>query len=76
MVVDKESKVELRMITVDRALGDKWLITSGLNAGDTLIVEGTQKVRPGIPVKAVPVNTGNKEDQSVSKTGPTPAKAK
>jgi len=75
MVVDKESKVELRMITVDRALGDKWLITSGLNAGDTLIVEGTQKVRPGIPVKAVPVNTGNKEDQSVSKTGPTPAKA-
>ena len=76
MVIDKESKVELRMITVDRAIGDKWLITSGLTAGDTLIVEGTQKVRPGIPVKAVPVNTGNKEDQSVSKTGPTPAKAK
>jgi membrane fusion protein, multidrug efflux system len=75
MVVDKESKVELRMITVDRALGDKWLITSGLTAGDTLIVEGTQKVRPGIPVKAVPVNTSNKEDQSVSKTGPIPAKA-
>lgn len=75
MVIDKESKVELRMITVDRAIGDKWLITSGLTAGDTLIVEGTQKVRPGIPVKAIPVNTGNKEGQSVSKTGPPPAKA-
>lgn len=75
MVVDKESKVELRMITVDRAIGDKWLITSGLAAGDTIIVEGTQKVRPGIPVKAVPFNTGNKEGQSVSKTGPPPAKA-
>jgi membrane fusion protein (multidrug efflux system) len=75
MVVDKESKVELRMITVDRAIGDKWLITSGLTAGDTLIVEGTQKVRPGIPVKAVPVNTGDKEGQGVSKIGPPPAKA-
>jgi membrane fusion protein (multidrug efflux system) len=75
MVVGKESKVELRMITVDRAIGDKWLVSSGLGAGDQLIVEGIQKVRPGVPVKAVPVNTGNKEGQDVSKTGPPPAKA-
>jgi membrane fusion protein (multidrug efflux system) len=75
MVVDKENKVELRIITVDRAIGDKWLVSSGIAAGDTLIVEGTQKVRPGMPVKTVPFNPGNKEGQGASKAGKPPAKA-
>jgi membrane fusion protein, multidrug efflux system len=75
MVVDKESKVEARMITVDQAIGDKWLVSSGLGAGDTLIVEGTQKVRPGVPVKTIPFDAKNKEGQSASKTGQPPAKA-
>ena len=76
LIVDEEGKVEQRMITVDRAIGDKWLVSSGLAAGDKLIVEGIQKVRPGIPVKAVPFDTGNKEAQSAAKTVPPPAKAK
>jgi membrane fusion protein (multidrug efflux system) len=75
MVIDKESKVELRIITVDRAIGDKWLVSSGLAAGDTLIVEGTQKVRPGVPVKAVPFKTSSKEGQGAPKTGQPDAKA-
>jgi membrane fusion protein (multidrug efflux system) len=75
MVVDKESKVDLRMITVDRAIGDKWLVSSGLAAGDTLIVEGTQKVRPGMPVKTAPFNPGSKEGQGASQAGKSPAKA-
>jgi membrane fusion protein (multidrug efflux system) len=35
-------------------MGDKWLITSGLTPGDRVIVEGMQKVRPGVTPKAVP----------------------
>jgi membrane fusion protein (multidrug efflux system) len=38
---------------VSRTLGDRWLVEGGLAAGDRLIVEGLQKVRPGMPVEAV-----------------------
>ncbi len=54
LVVGKDDKVEQRMLTVDRAIGNKWLVTDGLAAGDRVIVEGLQKVRPGVPVRAVP----------------------
>jgi len=54
LVLDKSDKVEQRALTVDRAIGDKWLVTGGLAAGDRIIVEGLQKIRPGLTVKAVP----------------------
>lgn len=54
MVLDKSDRVEQRSLTVERTIGDKWLVTSGLQAGDRLIVEGLQKIRPGMAVKAVP----------------------
>jgi len=54
LVVDREGKVEQREVTTERALGDKWLVASGLAAGDRVIVEGVQRVRPGVPVKVVP----------------------
>ena len=54
LIVDGEGKVEQRMISVDRALGDKWLVSEGLKPGDRVIVEGIQKVRPGASVKVVP----------------------
>jgi membrane fusion protein (multidrug efflux system) len=54
LVVGAEGKVEERSLTLDRALGDRWLVTAGLRDGDQVIVEGLQKVRPGVPVKAVP----------------------
>jgi membrane fusion protein (multidrug efflux system) len=59
LIIDTQGKVQLRMLTLDRAIGAKWLVSSGLNSGDRVIVEGIQKVRPGVPVKAVPfdVNT-------------------
>jgi membrane fusion protein (multidrug efflux system) len=53
-VVDKDEKVERRVLELDRAIGDKWLVTKGLAAGDRLIVEGIEKVRPGVQVRAVP----------------------
>jgi len=54
LIVDKEDKVQQRMLRLDRAIGDKWLVTSGLEAGDRVIVEGLQKARPGALVKVVP----------------------
>jgi membrane fusion protein (multidrug efflux system) len=58
LIVDGTGKVAARILTIDRALGDKWLVASGLATGDKVIVEGLQKVRPGIPVKIVPSIAG------------------
>lgn len=52
MVVGADGKVAAREVKVSRAIGDKWLVESGLAAGDKLIVEGLQKIRPGAPVQA------------------------
>jgi membrane fusion protein, multidrug efflux system len=54
LVAGKDGKVEQRMLTLDRALGDRWLVTKGLAAEDRVIVDGLQRVRPGVEVKAVP----------------------
>jgi membrane fusion protein (multidrug efflux system) len=56
LIVDDTGKVQQRMLTIDRAIGDKWLVTSGLGPGDRVIVEGLQRVRPGASVKEVPLN--------------------
>ncbi len=53
-VVNKDSTAELRMLTLDRAIGDQWLVSAGISKGDQVIVEGVQKVRPGAPVRSVP----------------------
>jgi membrane fusion protein (multidrug efflux system) len=58
LVVDAGGKVQQRVLTTDRAIGEKWLVSSGLAAGDRVIVEGMQKARPGSTVKAVPFATG------------------
>ncbi|MGB3609401.1 MAG: efflux RND transporter periplasmic adaptor subunit [Cellvibrio sp.] len=54
LVVNKDGTVEQRQIVTSRTLGDQWLVEDGLAVGDQVIVEGLQKVRPGMPVKAVP----------------------
>jgi len=66
MVVNGEEKVETRAIQVVRTVGDNWLVSEGLRAGDRVIVEGLQRARPGTPVKAVEFG---------SKAGGTPAGA-
>jgi membrane fusion protein (multidrug efflux system) len=53
LVVGADGKVERRQIVTDRAVGDAWLVSSGLKAGEQVIVEGLQKVRPGVEVKPV-----------------------
>ena len=57
MVANTTDKVEQRMLKIDRAIGNKWLVSEGLKPGDRLIVEGFQKIKPGVPVKVVPFET-------------------
>ncbi|MEI9989130.1 MAG: efflux RND transporter periplasmic adaptor subunit [Rhizomicrobium sp.] len=56
LVVDAKGFARLRLLKASRAIGDKWLVTSGLNPGDRLIVEGLQKVQPDMPVTAAPAS--------------------
>ncbi len=60
LVVGKNHQVELRLLKADRSIGDQWLVTEGLKPGDKVIVEGLQKVMPGMTV------------HEVEKTAPTP----
>jgi len=77
LIVNAENKVEQRIIAADRAIGDKWYVSSGLKPGDRVIVEGLQKVRPGVPVKIVSPDAGQKDDPQTSKQAqPTAPKAK
>jgi membrane fusion protein, multidrug efflux system len=54
MVVTADNKVDQRILKIDRAIGPDWLVLEGLKAGDRVIMEGIQRVRPGMDVKIVP----------------------
>ncbi|MCG2582913.1 efflux RND transporter periplasmic adaptor subunit [Massilia sp. TS11] len=53
-VVGADNKVGQRPVVVDQAQGNNWVIASGLKAGERIVVEGFQKLRPGAPVQPVP----------------------
>lgn len=52
VLVVVNGKVEQRVLTIDRAVGNQWWVSAGLNAGDQVIIEGGQKVRVGAEVLA------------------------
>ena len=64
LVVGSSTRVEVRPVTTEFLVGDQWLIGSGLKAGDRIVVDALQRVRPGITVtarlvsKPVPVADG------------------
>ena len=62
LFVDSESKIQQRAVIVDRGIGDKWLVSSGLAPGDRVVVEGMQKVRAGASVKVIPFDAARKAD--------------
>ncbi len=62
LIVDSQEKVQQRMLTLERALGDQWLVSAGLESGDRVIVEGRQRARPGAAVKAVPFKPGRQAE--------------
>lgn len=76
LIVDSEGKVQQRRLTTDRALGDKWLVSDGLAAGDRVIVEGLQRVRPGTAVKEVPFQAPSTHTTEPANKAPTTATSK
>jgi len=54
LLAGKDGKAEQRTLTLDRTVGDRWLVAKGLAPGDQVIVDGLQRIRPGADVKAVP----------------------
>jgi membrane fusion protein (multidrug efflux system) len=48
LLLGDDQKVVLRQLTVNRAIGDQWLIDSGVKVGDRVIVDGLQGVKPGV----------------------------
>jgi membrane fusion protein (multidrug efflux system) len=67
LIVNADNKVELRALKTERAIGDQWLVTDGLKAGDRVIVEGLQFVKPGATVKP--------EEQQAATPQPPPTAA-
>lgn len=59
-VVGAEGVVEQRILTLDRELGNQWLVATGLKPGEQVIAEGLQKIHPGVKVNASPFAGGNK----------------
>jgi membrane fusion protein (multidrug efflux system) len=68
LIVNKDNKVELRTLVANRTVGSDWLIESGLQAGDRIITEGLQYVKPGAEVKVA-------EATNVQSANPAPAPA-
>jgi len=58
-VVGADNSVQMRVLELERAIGDRWLVASGLQAGDRVIVSGIQKVRPGSVVTVAGVGVAN-----------------
>jgi membrane fusion protein (multidrug efflux system) len=56
LVVGAGSTAELRVLKTPRAVGNQWLVSEGLKAGDQVIISNLQRLRPGAPVKPVPAN--------------------
>jgi membrane fusion protein (multidrug efflux system) len=51
-VVNAEGVVQSRVLRANRAIGNDWMVTEGLNPGDRVVVEGLQRIRPGTRVRA------------------------
>ena len=54
LVVNGENKAEMRLLVLDRAIKDQWLVEEGLAPGDRVIIEGLMMLRPGTVVNASP----------------------
>jgi len=75
LIVGPDQKVEQRMLALDRAIGDQWLVTAGLASGDRVIVEGLLRVRPGAQVKETALVASQSPNASRSDAVPPAAKS-
>jgi len=68
MLIDNADQVQIRTIKLDRAIHNQWLISQGLQAGDRVIFEGLQRIRPGVKVvETAPVEPAGDKATGVEK---------
>ncbi len=70
LTVDSDNKVEMKRVVTDTELETDWIVTSGLSAGDRIIVSGVQNARPGAPVTVVAGNDGTSSATVASDSAP------
>ena len=73
LVVGPDDIVQLRTLEVDRAIGDQWVVSSGLKPGDRVIVEGIQSAKPGSKVVAEEYQPTKKTVRQAGATAPIAA---
>jgi membrane fusion protein (multidrug efflux system) len=73
LVVDPDNTVERRTLEADHALGDHWLVTSGLKPGDRVIIDGIQSAKPG--AKVVPEEYQPPDETTAQPRAATPQAA-
>lgn len=66
-VVDAQHKLHRRALETERAVGDQWLVKSGLTAGDKVVVDGQQRAAPGAEVKTVQWSPDSKKSTETAK---------
>jgi membrane fusion protein (multidrug efflux system) len=74
-VVDAQHKLQRRLLESERAIDDQWLVKSGLQAGDQLVVDGQQRVAPGVEVKTVQWKPQSRPAANVAKAPSVPGRA-
>ena len=78
LMLVRDNKIEQLPVTTGGAVKTNWLITSGLKAGDVVVVEGFQKIRPGAPVQVSEWNRNGKPApgaQPAAQPGAKPAES-
>lgn len=54
--VVEDGKIAIRRLVTHRTQGQNWIVEEGLKPGEKVVVEGLQRIRPGVPVQIVPTN--------------------
>ncbi|WP_152603134.1 efflux RND transporter periplasmic adaptor subunit [Methylotenera versatilis] len=71
LVLTAENKVEQRLIKAEKILRNQWIVSSGLSAGDRIIVEGLNKIKVGDKVKPIEIVSSNAAQESSGEINPT-----
>ena len=75
LVAKADDVIERRPVNIDRAVGNMWLLQDGLSAGERVVVDGFQRIKPGDKVRAVEVDLRAKAQARKGKPADGPAAA-
>lgn len=64
-IVNNKSAIEMRIISIEKSMGNNWLVTAGLAPGERVVMEGIQRIKPGVIVKVVPFSPPNNSPSTV-----------